>query len=301
MSPRSCSAPRWRGVERRFVPVIRLSALITTFLCLSVGRAANLEDAARRLEADAAADQPLVAHVIVALVDNEHQGIVPVPASLGNGADPKSNLYWGAMYGVRSWFRRSRDWQMLAVPASTDARVLDRVLFRRDVVRGGRRAEALLLAEAWRGDHIADAIAHFLELNRGQHVESLRAGAREVRFGGASHVVVFIGHNGLMDFEVPALRSGAAVADARASIVLACLSNDYFSKLLAPHSVPLLTTAGLMAPEAYTLDAALTDWFGGGDAAAVRQSSAAAYAKYQKTSQRAALRLFVAASSQPRP
>jgi hypothetical protein len=273
--------------------MVRLFAPITIFLCLSVGRAANLEDAVQRLEADVDADKPLVAHVIVALVDNEHQGIVPVPASLGNGADPKSNLYWGAMYGVRSWFRRSPDWRMLPVPASTDARVLDRVLFRRDVMRGGRRAEALLLAEAWRGDRIADAIAHFLELNRGQHVETLRAGARDVRFGGASHVVVFIGHNGLMDFETPALQSGAAVADARTSIVLACLSKEYFSKLLAPDSVPILTTAGLMAPEAYTLDAALTDWFGGGDAAAVRRSSASAYAKYQRTSQRAALRLFV--------
>ncbi len=32
-------------------------------------------------------------HVFVALCDNQNQGIVPVPASLGNGQDPKSNLY----------------------------------------------------------------------------------------------------------------------------------------------------------------------------------------------------------------
>ncbi|HBH24362.1 MAG TPA: hypothetical protein DDY13_13175 [Cytophagales bacterium] len=35
-------------------------------------------------------------HVFVALCDNEHQGIVPVPNTLGNGKDPNSNLYWGA-------------------------------------------------------------------------------------------------------------------------------------------------------------------------------------------------------------
>lgn len=35
-----------------------------------------------------------IVHVLVALCDNEHQGIVPVPARLGNGEDPERNLYW---------------------------------------------------------------------------------------------------------------------------------------------------------------------------------------------------------------
>jgi len=42
-----------------------------------------------------------VAHVIVALADNRFQGIVPVPAAIGNGDDPSRNLYWGAGYGLR--------------------------------------------------------------------------------------------------------------------------------------------------------------------------------------------------------
>src|SRR5213596_1995295 len=48
------------------------------------------------------ADQPVrsavgarVAHVLVALADNKYQGIVPVPAAIGNGDDPVRNLYWG--------------------------------------------------------------------------------------------------------------------------------------------------------------------------------------------------------------
>jgi hypothetical protein len=35
-------------------------------------------------------------YVIVSLVDNLSQGIVPVPAKIGNGNDPRNNLYWGA-------------------------------------------------------------------------------------------------------------------------------------------------------------------------------------------------------------
>jgi hypothetical protein len=34
-----------------------------------------------------------VAHVFVALADNQHQGIVPVPATLGDADAPASNLY----------------------------------------------------------------------------------------------------------------------------------------------------------------------------------------------------------------
>ena len=43
-------------------------------------------------------------HVLVALCDNVNQGIIPVPAKLGNGDKPDDNLYWGALYGVRTYF-----------------------------------------------------------------------------------------------------------------------------------------------------------------------------------------------------
>jgi hypothetical protein len=54
-----------------------------------------------------------VIHVLVALCDNENQGIVPVPAHLGNGDDPARNLYWGAGNGVKTFFSKSKDWQKL--------------------------------------------------------------------------------------------------------------------------------------------------------------------------------------------
>ena len=36
-------------------------------------------------------------HVLVALCDNKYQKIVPVPQAIGNGQDPKNNLYWGLL------------------------------------------------------------------------------------------------------------------------------------------------------------------------------------------------------------
>jgi hypothetical protein len=260
---------------------------------ISCAQGASLDDVVARLDADAAAGKPLVAHVVVALCDNEFQGIVPVPASLGDGDAPRSNLYWGAMYGVRSYFRKQPGWQSIAIPASHDARVLDRVLFKRELIRNGKPVQVLLVAEAWRGRNIADAIRHFLELNRGEHVERLRAGDVEFDAGGAAHVVTFVGHNGLMDFAPPPLREIQIEARPHASVVLACLSDTYFSKLLLRDSLPLITTSGLMAPEAYTLAALVDAWFSGGGTREVRQAAAQAYAKYQRASEKSALRLFV--------
>src|SRR5215510_12584294 len=52
-------------------------------------------------------------HVYVALCDNKYQGIVPVPAKIGNGQDPDNNLYWGCAFGVRTFFKKSSDWKLI--------------------------------------------------------------------------------------------------------------------------------------------------------------------------------------------
>lgn len=49
---------------------------------------------------------PRTIHVFVALCDNVNQGIIPVPTMLGNGRDPRNNLYWGAAFGVKNFFKK---------------------------------------------------------------------------------------------------------------------------------------------------------------------------------------------------
>src|ERR1700674_4558335 len=68
---------------------------------------------------------PRTVHVFVALADNQHQGIVPVPARLGNGDDPEHNLYWGSTYGVKTFFTRSADWLLLSCSAKPKAEILE--------------------------------------------------------------------------------------------------------------------------------------------------------------------------------
>jgi hypothetical protein len=270
--------------------VRRFAAML--WLLTGLAHGAETGPAAQRILQDVNAGKPLVAHVIVALADNEHQGIVRVPQALGDGDRPQSNLYWGAMYGVKGFLRRSADWKALPLAASRDPRILERVLFRRELSRDGRPATVYLLAEAWQGRHIAGATRHFLEMTRGQHAESLRIDGREIAAGGAAQLIGYAGHNGLMDFSAPDLPAAAVSGAPRVAVVLACYSDEYFSALLRPHAVPLVTTASLMAPEAYVLDAIVAHWFASSKPDEVIEAAARAYARYQKISDRSARRIF---------
>lgn len=220
--------------------------------------------------------KPLTVHVTVALCDNATQGIVPVPAAIGDGNDPRTNLYWGASYGVKSQLRREKWTIEKAKPPH--AAILERLVARKTI--GGR--EVVLTADAWRGSRIRDAITTFIEHS---------SGGGE---GGSAEIVAYIGHDGLMEFDVaPRLARNTLRATTPRSIVLACASRQYFGEhLRRARSEPLLWTTGLMAPEAYTLTAAVEAWAKTGDPAAVREAAAQAYHKYQKCGIKAARRLF---------
>jgi hypothetical protein len=113
-----------------------------------------------------------------------------------------------------------------------------------------------MTADAWRGSRIREAITFFLEQASGAPAD----------------VVAYIGHDGLMEFNVAPRVANAATPPR--SIVLACASRQYFGEhLRRARSEPLLWTNGLMAPEAYTLTAALEAWVKTTDPAAVREAA----------------------------
>jgi hypothetical protein len=210
--------------------------------------------------------QPVRVHVTVALCDNATQGIVPVPAAIGDGNDPRTNLYWGASYGLKSWLKREH-WKIEPAKAP-HAAILERIVAKKTI--DGR--EVTLVADAWRGSRIREAITSFLE----------QASAD------GPDLVAYIGHDGLMEFNVTP-RVGKAAKPPR-SVVLACASRQYFGEhLRRARSEPILLTNGLMAPEAYTLTAALEAFVRKGD---VREAAARAYHKYQNCGLTAARRLF---------
>ncbi len=232
-------------------------------------------------------DQIRTIHVFVALCDNLNQGIVPVPKKLGNGQDPKNNLYWGAMYGVKSYFKRSKDWVLMSLTKNPEPHVLERVLFKHATTN------AYLLADAYDGKYIKNTTKDFIEATAGRNGITIINGKQELKFGGNSDLLAYIGHDGLMEFDVEGDFKPINQTK-RDAIILACISKDYFKPYLEQTKAnPLVWSTGLMSPEAYTLKWALDGWALKETDLEIRERAAKAYHHYQKCGIRGAKRLLV--------
>lgn len=229
------------------------------------------------------AQTPRVIRAYVALCDNVNQGIVPVPVSLGNGQNPKSNLYWGALYGVKTHFKKNSHWTLIETISNPKAKVLERCIFKH------RDQDVYLVADAYDGVHIRATTEDFLGAAAG--IQDTIIIDNQVITDAS--LAVYVGHNGLMDFSMTTYPQ-ATDSTCREVIMLGCITRDYFTPAIRQAGAfPLVWTTGLMAPEAYTLEAALHQWVRGADRAAIREAAAAAYHKYQKCGMRGARGLLV--------
>ena len=268
------------------------TALVYAYFCapVSLEHKAFVQNATSSAPPIALADRPRVIHVFVALADNEHQGIIPVPPALGNGEDPSRNLYWGAAYGVRTFFRKTADWKEISSLPKPKSYILERSIFRH------RASGTILIADAYEGSEIKQALTDFFRASAGLAPEVISfptaLGSKPESVPASPELVVYVGHDGLMDFSLP-LEFPNQASGNRSAIVLACVSKSFFNALLRKTGAqPLLWTTGLMAPEAYTLKAAVDGWISNESADQIRQRAAAAYSKYQKCNLSAATRLF---------
>lgn len=221
-----------------------------------------------------AAASPFSIDVFVPLCDGRQ-----LACGHGGLGDPRSleqNLYWGAAYGAERFLAPTRGYRVIS---RRDAPDPDRPFVLRELVLwrapGNREREVRLRLRAYAGDHIDDALHDFLTA----------AGS------GEADVVVWAGHDRLMDVDQPKLLPGASP---RPAVVLACSSEAYFGPALARIGArPLLLTRTFMAPEAYLIDA-VADAIArhGLDPAKIRAQAISAYAKYQGISSRAASTVF---------
>ena len=226
-------------------------------------------------------------HVFVALCDNKYQGIVPVPASIGNGQNAATNLYWGAAYGLKTFFNKSSEWKLIDTEKNPGENILERVLFKH------KAKNIYLLADAYDGQFIKQATIDFLLACSGKGLTILKNNKIDFPFGGAADIISYVGHDGLMDFSLPS-EFEKQNNETRKAIMLACKSKQYFSSHIKNTGAePLLWTTGLMAPEAYILHDALNKWIETGDASQTRIAAAHAYSKYQRCSFTAAKNLLV--------
>lgn len=83
---------------------------------------------------------------------------------------------------------------------------------------------------------------------------------KTISFGGDTDLVVYVGHDGLMEFEVD-IDYKPKVNHQIDVMILACASQGYFEEEITQSKAnPLLWTTNLMAPEAYTLKGTIDGW-----------------------------------------
>ncbi|MEO0405082.1 MAG: hypothetical protein AAF193_09440, partial [Bacteroidota bacterium] len=137
---------------------------------------------------------PKTIHVMVALCDNEYQGIVPVPESIGNGQDPRNNLYWGCGYGVKGFFtKKTADWNLVKSVPNRSEKILETLLFKHAT------EDCYMLAEAFDGRYIKQCMEDVLHATSGKlNCDVMVNEGIMINFGGGADLVAYIGHNGLM-------------------------------------------------------------------------------------------------------
>lgn len=229
-----------------------------------------------------------IIQVFVALCDNKYQGIVPVPKAIGNGQDPANNLYWGCGYGVKTYFKNSRQWQLVKSFSNPIHPVLERCIFKH------KASNTYLIADAYDGQYIKKCTQDFLKSSAGLVKDSvLLLTGEKIYTASNANLLAYIGHDGLMDFTISE-KYNCTDTLKREAIILACISKDYFGvHLQQTKARPLLWSTGLMSPEAYTLHGAIESWIRQQPDSIIRENAAKAYSKYQHCSAKAAKNLLV--------
>ncbi|WP_141674865.1 hypothetical protein [Gilliamella sp. WF3-4] len=241
--------------------------------------------------------KPKVIHVLVALCDNKYQKIVPVPKAIGNGQDPKSNLYWGAAYGFKTYFAKQKEWQVIKINRPSNDKILEEIIYKH------QNQDVYIIAQAYNGKYIDDTVNDFLDYAAGKKEQSYLFGDKKVIVGGKADLVVYIGHDSLMEWSwrkyLPdswrwetLSKEQQAKQKSRYAAVFACKSQQYFSPPLSRLGItPLILTMHRMAPEAYSVYAMIDSWLKVDPKEVTRQKVASAYSQYQKLN-KPALQIF---------
>jgi hypothetical protein len=254
----------------------------------------SLDPLRRRVAADLKAGRPLVATVHVALCDNR----VIWCGRLGNGDEPKRNLYWGGAAGLRAYFDHRRPvWRRIHLDQGDGRQILERVVYRMRVRRPSsawRRLgvtkpfEVLLVGLAHRGTKIGVANDTFVRQVATEEGGTLKlSDGRTIDFGGKGHLVGYAGHDHLMDVEYLGGYRWPRRTRVRplGFFILACRTALYFKNHLCDGKKGirgLLLTRTLMYPGAFTIDGLLRGVAAGERQHAVYMRGVRRYARFQK-------------------
>ncbi|MBL4649891.1 MAG: hypothetical protein JKY03_09175 [Aureispira sp.] len=214
------------------------------------------------LQQKIATNQPLVVHIFVPLCDNEHQGIVPTTASLGNGFSLRSNLYWATTNGMKRYFKEKKQWELLQSIKNVykDSVVLERVIFKRTYPN---QATVYVVADAYRGDKMLATLNHFSRAMSNNYTKKITLpDSTRIDIHGGADLVVFNGHNGFLDFpEDTPTKFYNTTKSQKDMVAIACFANEYFEReALRAQAYPIVRAKSTLHPGAFVISAIIDDW-----------------------------------------
>ena len=243
------------------------------------------------LAARVRASRSIVIQVAIPLCSNQqiHCG----GSWAGHPGDLRTNIYWGAIFGARTFFERpAAGWERVEV-APRGLPMLEQAVFRRRVPGAAWGAageiEALVVLQAFHGSLIHQAVSTLWQTALSGGEVSFRDGGRDRRE--PVTVAAYAGHNRLMDgWRLPPAPPSPRPIP---SFVLACMSERHFGvPLRGAGSSTLLTSRAYMAPEGYVIDAVAKAIAGNRPAAEIRGAAVDATAKWQRISRARADAVF---------
>jgi hypothetical protein len=257
-----------------------------------------------RIAADVHAGRPLVATIYVALCDNDAQGIVKVRnRRICRGDDPEQNLYWATAGGLSATLKAA-GWKRLSVEWFADGDLAVKSLWRKSLTPGGalrargirRPIEVFVVGLGYRGVRIREAMVDYLEAVNEDRVTLEVADGRQIRSGGESHVVAYIGHDYFYDISdwapLLSLNRGDSTLQ-KGTLALSCTGHRLIRPAIRRGNVHIfLLNRTLGFPGAWAAEAAITALAGGADGKAIHRAAAEAFAAGMKTSVGTAMGAF---------
>ncbi|MFQ5424880.1 MAG: hypothetical protein ACE5F9_12995 [Phycisphaerae bacterium] len=247
----------------------------------------------------------LAVTVHVALADGGRSHLAPVAARFGNGDDPSTNQYWGALYGFETHFANSGVWRRAYSDSGDGVRIVRRVVFDRSVEPSADwrrrgvvdRFDVYVLANAWRSALMVEAMEQPLREALAGDTVTLHVSGRDVSFGGAGVLVGYLGQNAMIErYWDPFAGLPRRSQRGQVGVFYACWKSAIcLHRDVVEHGLyPVLFVRSEIVPEAYLVDGLLGALVSGKSGDAFVVSAAEAYARYQRgvSPGRAAAMLF---------
>lgn len=251
---------------------------------------ADRDSSFKRLQLKIANKEALIVHALTPLCDNIHQGIVPVAKHLGNGRDLKGNLYWGCGHGMKAYFKNRHGWKHVQSDSLDGEIILERSVFKKTMPNG---CVVFLVSDAFAGEKMKECLDYFWNYTAANNPQIIVVGADTLAIGGGADLIVFNGHNGLMDgYELPEHTNTVSYKEA---VSISCFSHNYFSYAYQRiGAYPLVHTTGLLYPGAFIVDAIIGKWAMGKHEADMRVAAGEAYNREMNCGRSAGINLFKA-------